>query len=56
MRLRDYIEISRLAQILVEEKGLSYKNAIENAKEKLLSDRVSVLKSDNSISKKSTIV
>ena len=51
LKLRDYIEIARLAQELVEEQGLSYKTAIEKAKEKLLSDRVGAHKSENSISK-----
>ncbi|MDU2489661.1 MAG: hypothetical protein E7D27_03570 [Clostridium celatum] len=51
MRLRDYIEVSRLAQELIAEEGLSYIDAIEKAKEKLLSDRVGAHKSENSISK-----
>lgn len=51
MRLRDYIEVSKLAQELIEEEGLSYVDAIEIAKEKLLSDRVGAHKSENSISK-----
>lgn len=50
MRLRDYIEVSRLAQELIAEEGLSYIDAIEKA-EKLLSDRVGAHKSVNSISK-----
>ena len=33
LKLRDYIEIARLAQELVEEQGLSYKTAIEKSKE-----------------------
>lgn len=52
MRLRDYIEVARLAQEIIAEEGLSYKAAIEKAKEKLLSDRVGAHKSVNSISKK----
>lgn len=51
LKLRDYIEIARLAQELVEEQGLSYKTAIEGAKEKLLSGRVGARKSDNNLSK-----
>ena len=51
LKLRDYIEIARLAQELVEEQGLSYKTAIEGAKEKLLSGRVGAHKSDNNLSK-----
>ena len=51
MRLRNYIEVSRLAQELIEEEGLNYKDAIEKAKEKLLSDRVGAHKSDNNLSK-----
>lgn len=51
MKLRDYIEVSRLAHEIVEHEGLSYKDAIEKAKEKLLSDRVGAHKSENSISK-----
>lgn len=51
LKLRDYIEIARLAQELVEEQGLSYKTAIEKSKEKLLSGRVGTHKSDNNTSK-----
>ena len=51
MRLRDYIEVARLAHEIVEHEGLSYKAAIEIAKEKLLSDRVGAHKSENSDSK-----
>ena len=50
MKLRDYIEVARLAHEIVEHEGLSYKDAIEKA-EKLLSDRVGAHKSVNSISK-----
>lgn len=39
------------AQKLIIKKGLSYIEAIEKAKEKLLSDRVGAHKSENSISK-----
>lgn len=39
------------AQKLIVKEGLSYKEAIEKAKEKLLSDRVGAHKSENSISK-----
>ena len=49
LKLRDYIEIARLAQELVEEQGLSYKTAIEKSKEKLLSGRVGAHKSDNNL-------
>lgn len=51
MRLRDYIEVSRLAQELIEEEGLSYIDAVEKAKEKVLSGRVGAHKSDNNLSK-----
>ena len=51
MKLRDYIEVSRLAHEIVEHEGLSYKAAIEKAKEKLLSGRVGARKSDNNLSK-----
>ena len=51
MKLRDYIEVARLAHEIVEHEGLSYKDAIEKAKEKLLSDRVGAHKSDNNLSK-----
>ena len=51
LKLRDYIEIARLAQELVEEQGLSYKTAIEKSKEKLLSGRVGAHKSENNLSK-----
>lgn len=50
MRLRDYIEVARLAQEIVEDQGTSYQEAIKKAKEKLLSDRVGAHKSENSIS------
>ena len=49
MRLRDYIEVARLAQEIVEDQGTSYQEAIKKAKEKLLSDRVGAHKSENSI-------
>ena len=39
------------AQKLIIKKGLSYIEAIEKAKEKLLSDRVEAHKSDNNLSK-----
>lgn len=51
MKLRDYIEVARLAHEIVEHEGLSYKAAIEKAKEKLLSGRVGARKSDNNLSK-----
>lgn len=51
MKLRDYIEVARLAHEIVEHEGLSYKAAIEKAKEKLLSDRVGAHKSENNLSK-----
>ena len=51
MKLRDYIEVARLAHEIVEHEGLSYKDAIEKAKEKLLSDRVGAHKSENNLSK-----
>lgn len=50
-KLRDYIEVARLAHEIVEQEGLSYKDAIEKAKEKLLSDRVGAHKSENNLSK-----
>ena len=51
MRLRDYIEVARLAQEIVEDQGTSYQEAIKKAKEKLLSDRVGAHKSENNLSK-----
>lgn len=51
MRLRDWVEIPRLAQIYIESEGISYSEAIKKAKEKLLSDRVAAHKSNNNISK-----
>lgn len=51
MKLRDYIEVARLAHEIVEHEGLSYKAAIEKSKEKLLSGRVGARKSDNNLSK-----
>lgn len=50
-KLRDYIEVARLAHEIVEQEALSYKDAIEKAKEKLLSGRVGAHKSDNNLSK-----
>lgn len=50
-KLRDYIEVARLAHEIVEQEGLSYKDAIEKAKEKLLSGRVGAHKSENNLSK-----
>lgn len=51
MRLRDYIEVSRLAQELIVKEGLDYIEAVERAKEKVLSGRVGAHKSDNNFSK-----
>ena len=51
LRLRDFPKIHMLAQIYVEVDGMGYKDAIQKAKEKLLSDRVGAHKSENSNSK-----
>ena len=51
LRLRDYLDLAKLVQAYVETYGLSYEEAFEKAKEKLLSDRVGAHKSVNSISK-----
>ncbi len=51
LRLRDFPKIHELAQMYVEADGLGYKDAINKAKEKLLSDRVGAHKSENSNSK-----
>lgn len=51
MRLRDFAEVSKLAHAYVEAYGISYLEAVQKAKEKLLSDRVGAHKSENSISK-----
>lgn len=51
LRLRDFPKIHMLAQIYVEVDGMGYKDAIQKAKEKLLSDRVAARNSDNNISK-----
>lgn len=51
LRLRDFPKIHELAQMYVEVDGLGYKDAINKAKEKLLSDRVGAHKSENSNSK-----
>ena len=56
LRLRDYLDLAKLVQAYVETYGLSYEEAFKKAKEKLLSDRVGAHKSENSISKQSTIV
>lgn len=51
MRLRDWAEVPRLAQIYIESEGISYVEAIKKAKEKLLFDRVAAHKSNNNLSK-----
>ncbi len=51
LRLRDFPKIHELAQMYVEVDGMGYKDAIQKAKEKLLSDRVGAHKSENSNSK-----
>lgn len=52
MRLRDYIEVSRLAQELIAEEGLSYIDAIEKAKELIGSERVGARVNSDSINSK----
>ena len=56
MTVKDFLDIAKLVQCYVEANGLSYEEAIERAKEKLLSDRVAAHKSNNSISKESITV
>lgn len=52
MRLRDFPKVAELAQMYVEADGMTYKEAIQKAKEKLSSDRVGAqINSDNNISK-----
>lgn len=52
MRLRDFPTVAELAQMYVEADGMTYKEAIQKAKEKLSSDRVGAqINSDNNISK-----
>ena len=52
MRLRDFPNVAELAQMYVEADGMTYKEAIQKAKEKLSSDRVGAqINSDNNISK-----
>lgn len=51
MRLRDFAEVSKLAHAYVEAYGISYLEAVQKAKEKVLSGRVGVHKSDNNLSK-----
>ena len=51
LRLRDYLDLAKLVQAYVETYGLTYEEAFEKAKEKLLSDRVGAQKSDNNLSK-----
>lgn len=36
MRLRDYIEVARLAQEIVEDQGTSYQEAIKKSKRKAI--------------------
>lgn len=52
MRLRDYIEVARLAQELIAEEGLSYIDAIEKAKELIESERVGAHVNSDSINSK----
>lgn len=52
MRLRDYIEVARLAQELIAEEGLSYIDAIEKAKELIASERVGAHVNSDSINSK----
>ena len=56
MTLKDFLDLAKLVQSYIEAYGLSYEEAIERAKEKLLSDRVAAHKSNNSISKESITV
>lgn len=51
MRLRDFAEVSKLAHAYVEAYGISYLEAVQKAKEKVLSGRVGAHKSDNNLSK-----
>ena len=52
MRLRDFPKVAELAQMYVEADGMTYKEAIQKAKEKLSSERVGAqINSDNNISK-----
>ncbi|MBP3930741.1 MAG: hypothetical protein J6D47_14420 [Peptostreptococcaceae bacterium] len=51
MRLSKLLDLAKLVQSYVESYGLSYEEAIERAKKKLLPDRVAAHKSENSISK-----
>lgn len=51
LRIRDYLEISRLIQEYSEKEGLSYREALKKAKEKLSSGRAATQQSDNNISK-----
>ena len=52
MILRDFPKVAELAQMYVEADGMTYKEAIQKAKEKLSSDRVGAqINSDNNISK-----
>ena len=51
-KLRDYIEGARLAHEIVEQEGLSYKDAIEKAKELIGSERVGAHVNSDSINSK----
>ena len=52
MILRDFPKVAELAQMYVEADGMTYKEAIQKAKEKLSSERVGAqINSDNNISK-----
>ncbi|WP_294160920.1 hypothetical protein [uncultured Clostridium sp.] len=51
-KLRDYIEVARLAHEIVEQEGLSYKDAIEKAKELIGSERVGAHVNSDSINSK----
>lgn len=56
MRLSKLLDLAKLVQSYVESYGLSYEEAIERAKKKLLPDRVAAHKSDNSFKKESITV
>lgn len=47
IKIREYAEIVKLIQEYSEKEGLSYSEALDLAKEKLLSDRAATHSSDN---------
>lgn len=52
LKIRNYLEIAKLAQMYVETNGMTYKEAIEKAKELIGSERVGAHVDSDSINSK----